>query len=248
MPRGGAVYFSKNVVRAQLVRDRVAERQPFKVEVVAEMPEIPVLLETILRLDLLVQEPCVDLRVLSDVVLSDLGATLQLLHLAGREYGHSEGRPTRIEDCIADLGLHACMAALSVQTVIRARRHQAIGAIWAHSREVAQYSRLIAEEMPNVNPDEAYLVGLLHGVGLLPEVLGWNENEAGVANAARMGFRLAKRWTLPYFVLQFFSELQMGGRKTHWLEIMRSAHWRASRTSGDCPCGQDAGPVLLRLI
>jgi HD-like signal output (HDOD) protein len=212
------------------------------------MPDIPVLLETILRLDLLVHEPCVDLRALSDVVLSDLGATLQLLHLAGREYRQSEGRPTRIEDCIADLGVPACMGVLSVQTVIRARRHRAIGAIWSHSREIAQYSRLIAEDMPKVNPDEAYLIGLLHGVGLLPEALGWNEKEDGAANTALAGFQLATQWALPSFVLQYFSEVHLGERETDWSEILWSAHRRAGRCSIDCTFQQEARPMLLQVI
>jgi HD-like signal output (HDOD) protein len=112
------------------------------------MPEIPVLPETLMRLELEIHERSVDLRAISDAVLSDLGATLQILHLAGREYGHSEGRPTRIEDCIADLGLRACMGAVSAQTVIHPHRHKDINAIWAHSSEIARYAKLKAEEMP----------------------------------------------------------------------------------------------------
>jgi HDOD domain len=212
------------------------------------MPEIPVLSETLLRLDLEIQEPCVDLCVISDAVLNDLGATLQILRLAGREYGHAKTRPTRIEDCIADLGLRACMGAVSVQTVLRARRHEDIGAIWAHSREIAHYAKLVAEEMPRVNPDEAYLVGLLHEVGSLPDVLGWNKKKSGAANTAHVGFGLVNRWALPDFVLQFFSELHRGGRETYWSEIMRCAHRRASRCSFDRIVPQGTGPVLLRRI
>jgi hypothetical protein len=212
------------------------------------MPEIPVLPETLLRLDLEIHEPCVNLRVISDAVLSDLGATLQILHLAGREYGHSKGRPTRIVECIADLGLRACMGAVSGQTVIHSRRHKAIGEIWAHSREIACYAKLKAEEMPKVNPDEAYLVGLLHGLGSLPGALGWNADEAGAKDPSLAGFRLATQWALPFFVLQYFSEVYMGRRETHWSEVLRYAHRRAGDCFIDCAYQQEARPMLLQVI
>ena len=53
------------------------------------LPAVPVMPETLLLLDLVAQEPTVDLRGMSQLVLDDMGATLQILRLAGREYGNS---------------------------------------------------------------------------------------------------------------------------------------------------------------
>jgi len=75
-------------------------------------PAIPIMQETLLLLDLAVQESSVDLREISQLVLDDLGATLQILRLAGREYANSHDRPLRIEDCISALGVNACMQAV----------------------------------------------------------------------------------------------------------------------------------------
>ena len=58
-------------------------------------PAIPIMQETLLLLDLAAQESSVDLREMSQLVLDDLGATLQILRLAGREYDNSHDRPLR---------------------------------------------------------------------------------------------------------------------------------------------------------
>jgi HD-like signal output (HDOD) protein len=226
-------------------RNPVAERPLLQVEFAHHLPGVPVLPATLLLLDLEVQEPCVDLRLISQLVLSDLGATVQILQLAGREYGNAEGCPTRIEDCISDLGLHACMEALSAETVAHDSRYKAIVETWAHSREIAQYSNLIAEEMPEVNPGEAYLVGLFHAIGSLPAVLGWDGSKTEAVDSALLGLKLAQKWSLPHFVLEFF-ETHMTGCQTLWSEILRTAHRRASRSSIDCPFSNDIRPLLLR--
>jgi hypothetical protein len=219
------------------------ELQPSQVEFVQDLPGIPILPKTLLLLDLMVQEPCVDLREMSQLVLSDLGAALQILRLAGREYGNAEGRPIRIEDCISELGLEACLKAVSAQTFARDGRQHAIAEFWDHSREIAQHSRLVADEMLDGYPEEAYLAGLLHAIGLLPELLGWSES--GEADAALVGLRFATRWSLPACVTEFFREVHFTGYPALWSGIVREAHQRANRSSIDCPFEQGLRPHLV---
>jgi len=222
----------------------LVERQPLRVEAVWDLSQVPVLPETLLLLDLMVQEHCVDLRRMSELVLADLGATLQIMRLAAREYGHAEGRPIRIADCICDLGVKACFEAISGQPVARDRGQQAVVEFWAHSKEIGQYAKLAAEGMPEVDPDEAYLVGLFHAIGLLPALLGWRES--GVADAALSGLRFAKRWSLPPCVTAFFTEMQLGGYATRWSSVVHMAHQRSIRSTIHCPFEQDLRPHLHR--
>ena len=56
--------------------------------------------ETLLLMDLGALEKPVDLEEITQVVLSDPGATIQVLRLAGRERALGEEREARIEDCI----------------------------------------------------------------------------------------------------------------------------------------------------
>lgn len=246
--QGDGTVMNKSVFQAQAGRNAVSEIQPMQFDFAQCLPDVPVLPETLLLLDLEIQESCVDLRVISQLVLNDLGAAVQILRLAGSEYGYAEGRPTRIADCISDLGLHACMEAVSAQTVTRDRRSKGIAEIWAHSREIAHYSKLIAAEMPEVNPEEAYLVGLFHTIGSLPTVLRWDGSEAAANDAAHRGFKLAGKWSLPHFVLEFFCERQMAGRPSLWPEIVRMAHRRASSSAIKCPSINNIRPRLLHTV
>ncbi len=124
--------------------------------------EVAVMQETLLLVELETQEFCVDLRTLSNIILSDLCATLQVLRLAGRERGGDEGRPVRVEDCIADLGVQACMDAMSKHLMQRDLRLPAVTELWGHSSRIAEHARRLAEQTADVDPDQAYLVGLCH--------------------------------------------------------------------------------------
>jgi HD-like signal output (HDOD) protein len=216
------------------------------VAVLRPLPDVPIFPEILLRLDLEVQTPCVDLRAISQLVLGDLGATLQILRLAGREYGNNQDHPIRIEDCISDLGLDACLEAVSAQTQAHDRLYETIAETWAHAREIAWYSQRVAEEMSEVNPEDAYLVGLLHGIGSLPTLLGWSASQTGAIDFELEGFRLAKQWWLPRCVVEFFSHKHMPGHSTVWQEIVRSAHHRANRSSVFCPFEQEMRPMLKK--
>lgn len=196
-----------------------------------QLPDAPVAPETLLLLDLLVRETCVDLREMSELVSSDLGATLQILRLAGREYGMVQDRPTRIADCIADLGLRACLKAVSADTIGRQHCRDGIADLWAHSREIAVYSKLVAQERSDIHPEEAYMVGLLHEIGLLPSLLGWRDLD--LADEALIGFRLAKRWALPHFVTDFFSGLQSPQHASRWSAVVERAHLLAGQPQSE---------------
>jgi hypothetical protein len=210
-----------------------------------DLPDVPVMPDTLLLLDLMVQETCVDLHRMSQLVLADVGATLQILRLAGRHYGTAEDRPVRISDCISDLGLRASLKAVSAQTISRHGRQNELAIFWDHSREVAHHSRLLAEEMLEVDPEEAYLAGLLHGIGFLPGLLQWKES--GVADPTLTAVRLAKRWAVPRCVTELCNEMQMPGYDAGWSGIVRKAHLRAEQKCSHCLFEQSLGPRLHRI-
>lgn len=236
---------NKTAFNVQIRRDPATVRPALQLEPLRELPDTPVTPETLLLLDLLVQEPCVDLREMTELVLADLGATLQILRLAGREYGIGEDRPVRIADCIADLGLRTCLTAVSVNAIGRQERKAEVAELWSHSREIGRCCRQVAQEMAEIDPEDAYLVGLLHAIGLLPTLLGWGE--IAVADEALVGLRLAKRWSLPSCVREFFSEMQLPRYPTRWSVIVRKAHLRARRSSAGCSFDQDLRPRLFRV-
>jgi HD-like signal output (HDOD) protein len=232
------------VIEIRTERSSFAERT-FQPELVDDLPDVPVLPETLLLMDLKIHEFSVDLHEMSQLVLSDLGATLQILRLAAREYGDANDRPSRIEDCISALGLQACLKAAFRSTIGTHTRHRTVIETWVHSREVAQHAKSLAEETTgSIRPDHAWMAGLLHALPLLPGVLGWTYREPGVAAAT--GLRLAERWRLPHYIHEFFREMHFHGHESQWTSLVQTAHEMARRSPMDCPLYKTLTPKLHR--
>jgi hypothetical protein len=207
-------------------------------EVLRHLPDVPVLPETLLLMELKVHEPHVSLREISQLLLGDFGAALQIFRLADHEYGSAAGRPDRIEDCISDLGLQACLEAASRKTVNRGPGKGAIFDAWAHARTIGNYCSLLAEETSaTIIPGEAYLTGLFHELGSLPALLGWDWMGQGASDPASMGLRMADEWALPRCVRDFFSEMHVPGSTNQWSEVVELAHQLASISSTEVALG-----------
>jgi hypothetical protein len=202
-------------------RVHIVEHRDFAQGPTDLLDEVPVMSATVLGLDMILQEPYIDLRSVSDLILSDVGATIQILRLVGREYDFAADRPSRIGDCIASLDVSSWYGAVSARTFACDRKHEATTAVWRHCRLVAQYAQLVAESMEHVTPEDAYMVGLLHGIGAIPKVLGWpnGERASSVANAMR-----AMEETLPPFVTAALRSLDDSGASSAWRFILTAAH------------------------
>jgi hypothetical protein len=218
-----------------------AKAQPFSCEVAGELPAVPALPQTLVALEFQLREKPVDLAEFSAAVLGDLGATIQILRLAGREYGDAEDRPVRIEDCIADLGLEACFKAAQSGTFVKGAFNRTVFETWSHSREIARSCWQLADAANAiVHPYEAYLAGLLHGLGSLPAILGWPSSETFVdRNLAAL--RMAEHWSFPVCLKEFFSEVNVPGRNPQVSSIVAEAH-RLADPSGRCPLAELAAP------
>lgn len=180
------------------------------------LPGVPVLTETLLKMEFELHESSTNLRGFSAAVLEDVGATIQILRLAGQEYGAAIDRPLRVEDCISDLGPRACLNAAAAGSLLDGNRQHAHLEMWAHSREVAQRFRLLAEQAPSrISPDQAYLAGLLHAMGALPAVLAWGRGGLS-AHPPEAALSMAEQWHFPHFLQEFFAEILMPGYSREW--------------------------------
>lgn len=236
MPGDGTV-LNTSVYEFPAIPSFVSEPQPFLLRIAEELPDIPAMPETLLAMELQLQERSVDLGEISELILDDIGATLQILRLAGREYGASEGRPARIEDCISALGLRACLRAASSAAPAKGPGHRALVELRAHSREIAHLCRLLAEEMPELaTPQEAYLTGLLHEIGALPALLGWDRCDLP-ANRGLAALRMAEQWSLPSYLKAFYGHASTP--ESRLSKLVSVAHQLAAasfdRSSSDSP-------------
>jgi hypothetical protein len=179
---------------------------------------MPAMSSTALGLEILLGESCVDLRAASDLVLNDVGATIQILRLAGRDYAAAADRPRRIVECLSGLNAEEWFWAIARRTFVCDREHMALAAFWRHSSMVARYARLAAESIDRVSPEDAYLVGLLHGVEAMPSLLIHGDG-AGMQERAALA---AIEGVLPSFVVEALQNAENPG--SPWRFILNAAH------------------------
>ena len=191
---------------------------------------VPVMSATVLGLEMVLQEPCIDLRKATDLILSDVGATIQILRLIGCEYGFALERPSRMYDCIASLDACIWFGAMCAHTFTCDRKHLALTAVWKHCRLVAQYAQLVAESMEGIDPEDAYLVGLLHEIGAISAMLDEPEN------CSRYSPLFAIEGTLPPFVLAGMSGASDSCPSSTWKSILTAAHELAGGRMACDPC------------
>lgn len=185
------------------------------------LDEVPAMSSTVLGLDMLRNEPFIDLGMASDLILGDVGATIQILRLISREYGICGERPSRMGDCIASLDVSAWFGAISAHTFVADRKHLATAALWKHCRQVARYAQLVAESLDGISPEDAYLAGLLHGIEQIPEALGWRHTSR---SGQHQDILFAMGGAFPPFVLTAIRSLKDSSAPSVWKSILYAAH------------------------
>ncbi len=173
-------------------------------------PSIPTLLATRLQLELILGDSTtpVDLGEAAALILNDVGATLEIFRLAGEECCDSsdtQGVASRLEDCLASLPTQVWMDAVCADAVERLADTTAeltrLTGFWEHARLLAYACWVVAEHMDGVCPEEAYLVGLLHEAGELPQLLGWELPRGGTQRSnMHLLTLLAEHWRLPAYL------------------------------------------------
>lgn len=194
------------------------------------LPQMPTMASTRLRMELLLQDSSVDLKAMSEVILSDAGATLQILRLIGEEYPDEKDRPTRIEDCIVSLNRDRWYGVVCASGLLHGGP---LMTEWQHCRRVAEYARELAHLIDGISPEQAYLVGLLYQLGRFPDLLGWNRAEKisevpVVADSSgehwALSMMLADYWHLPKYLLSAIHEMQEPVPSSRWSDLLQVAH------------------------
>ncbi|WP_241654301.1 HDOD domain-containing protein [Granulicella sibirica] len=190
------------------------------------LPDVPAMVGTKLQLELLLQESLVDLSAVSEVILSDAGATLQVLRLIGEEYPEEEGRPTRIEDCIVSLNSERWYEAICASSI---PQDSEVLMAWQHCRRVAQCAKELAQCVEGFSPEEAYVVGLLYELGRFPHLLGWNRSGDSSREHRALGVMLADYWHLPGYLLSAIQDEQEAVPCSRWSELLAMAQTLVAR-------------------
>ena len=178
---------------------------------------IPVEPATLLGLELLFQEGSLDLQKASDLVLSDVGATLTIFRLASFEHMCGSGRPCRMQDVLSSLSVETWFGAVSSHSTRSYGNLSEIRSLWQHCRLVGQYAQLMSESLEGVCGDTAYLAGLLHELEAMPQVLDPHFGEASSSHMCLSD-------VVPEPVLQALQSARERGHSSVWRYVLSSAH------------------------
>ena len=198
---------------------RRVEEQPALVELfsrVGEVSTLPTVAAEILRV---AADESTSARDLVQVVQQDPALAAKLLRMVNSAYYSTRNRVSDLQSAISMVGFKEVRNL--AMTVYVSRLFKDAGtyrtycriALWQHLIAVANAARLAAHSFGATRPDEAYLAGLLHDVGLIledqyvhrrfcqvldrlqPEVPTWVvEREVMCFDHSELGAFVARRW------------------------------------------------------
>jgi len=133
---------------------------------------LPALPEVLVRLDGLLRDPDVDLRIVAELAGTDAVLAGQIVRMANSAYYSRGGSPvTGLAPAIHRLGLRALRGLVYALALPRAFKGGAFPArlLWRHSLAVAALASEIAGflDLPQALREEAWLCGLVHDIGAL---------------------------------------------------------------------------------
>jgi putative nucleotidyltransferase with HDIG domain len=189
---------------------------------------LPTLPEVITQILALVDDPMVSAHRIAEVVGRDQAMVATILRLVNSPFYGLRGRITSIQHAVVLLGLRTvrnmALSSVLVKTfgVSSADQRFNRALLWRHTVACAVGARLLSQELRTIDPEEAFLAGLLHDMGMvildqyfhpdfrrvLDRVVGQGqglleaEQEVLSSDHAAMGAILARRWNFPAPVIE----------------------------------------------
>ncbi len=182
-----------------------------------ELSSLPQVVSEIIKIS---RDPDSSTSDISKVIMKDPNLTVRLLRVANSPFYSPVQEITTVNQAVITLGTRAVTAlalAASVYNMINGLKSTVDRKrFWRHSLEVALASQEIARAVKYNTPEEAFVCGLLHDIGILileasfseDYVKIWQMAEAGEnlvkmeednwgTNHARVGQFLLRQWGLP---------------------------------------------------
>ena len=137
---------------------------------IKELVTPPTILQSVLDL---VNSPEVSARDLAEVILHDPGLTARVLHMANSSFYAYYKKITTVNQAVTVMGINAVkyfILSITVLNQLMSKREKSKvnqKQLWAHFLEVASASKHLAIALGYKLPEEAYVAGILHDVGLI---------------------------------------------------------------------------------
>lgn len=140
---------------------------------IARFGELPSLPAVYHRIREAVEDPATSLETLAKLIESDPGLSVRVLGVANSALYGLATKVERILHALTLIGITAVHHLVLTTVLIRQFRDLPLGMVsmrsfWEHSLACGVAARLIARQGGQVDPERAYLAGLLHDIGRLP--------------------------------------------------------------------------------
>lgn len=209
----------------------IATRYPIDANALAQhVSELPALPQVVVELLELLRDDAVGSTVLAEHVEQDQSLTAQALRLANSPFYGVSGRVGTVRDAIQVLGLGTVgtlltTVAITGQFATAARGDFDFRGFWRHALATGIAARELARRT-RLNPDLAFVAGLLHDIGLLVVAVRFQAPLAAVFRCLRLhdmpileaealvlscdhttvGAAVAAHWRLPPEIVRAISE------------------------------------------
>ncbi|MBI5893003.1 MAG: HDOD domain-containing protein [Deltaproteobacteria bacterium] len=208
---------------------------------IGDLPAIPKVAERVMRM---VDDPHTTAHQLQKVLDTDVAIAARILKIANSAFYGYRGRIQSTSQAVMVLGfktLKSIVLAASMKAIYK-RFGLTEQKLWEHSVGVSIGSRIIAQETKYHDPDEAFLVGLMHDVG-----------KVVMNNCDPMKFSLVIQMVYNKNVAASVAEKEIFGFTHKEVGSLVVKKWKLSETIGnviyyhDNPKAIGVDPYLLKL-
>jgi putative nucleotidyltransferase with HDIG domain len=241
---------------------------------VKDLPTLPVVFQQLFSM---MQDPNVQAPALATFISRDQAMTAKILRLVNSAF-YGTGKPvTSISRAVVIMGFQAVRSAALATSVfehfagLKAISDFSLDGFWSHSLASSCLAREISEHRRVANPEDAYIVGLLHDVGKLvmlryfsPDVdalchgaqehrLTWLACEEALftVNHATIARAVFRAWDFPDGVVEAIAchhQPKVASRHAELASIAHLADYLASIAGYPCPGARPPDTVAPEAI
>lgn len=145
-----------------------------------QLPRIP---GRVLVLDSILRDEDSSIKDILKAISSDISLAARVLQVANSAWYWSDTKVTTLQQAVARLGthtIHLLLMGFGVRDTFKSMDSEAgkfLSGVWEESLKVACLSMVLAKTTKNLSKDTAFLVGLIHRVGVLPVVAYYEKNK-----------------------------------------------------------------------
>ncbi|MHB8920875.1 MAG: HDOD domain-containing protein [Halothiobacillus sp.] len=175
---------------------------------------LPVLPDVAIRARRAAEAPDSTVQDLVDVIAQDPAIAARLIQVANSAMYRGAQKIDALQQVVARLGMRTVsqlIVSLTTQQLFTAKHpvvKKAMHNHWSFSAQVAALSHRIAREQTKLDPDQALLAGLLHGVGGIPVIVVAEDipklqeapavlDELVLDLQPRLGVKIMQAWDFP---------------------------------------------------